>query len=371
MIRKTVLLKQIDRWVGKGFVKVMGKFMGVTSGMSPPSKSEVKRILVIRPGGLGDAVLLAPMISAIRAHFEGALLHVLAEVRNGEVFLCDPFLGDRLFLYDRRFDLFKILGQSYDLIIDTEQSHYLSALVARMIRSKFRVGFGTNERRILFHCGVDYRQEDYEACSFLHLIEAVIGNEISFSPDLPFFPKFPSGNGIGSHYKFSDKKPFRILMAHGATIPERLWGWDKYQALAKRFLEKGMEVVLIGSKMDQREAEKISEGVSGPLMDKTGQTSIADLWKIICEGDLLISCDTGALHLAYGVGTPSVSLFGAGNEKKWAPKGKNYRCINKHLLCSPCSNFGETPPCPIGVACLETITVEEVEQAALELLGKG
>jgi len=77
------------------------------------------------------------------------------------------------------------------------------------------------------------------------------------------------------------------------------------------------------------------------------------------------------LHLAYGIGIPSVSLFGAGNEKKWAPKGKNYRCINKHLSCSPCSIFGETPPCPIGVACLETITVEEVEQAALELLGKG
>jgi ADP-heptose:LPS heptosyltransferase len=103
-------------------------------------------------------------------------------------------------------------------------------------------------------------------------------------------------------------------------------------------------------------------------VDLTGQTSLYVLWKVIGEGDLLISCDTGVLHLAYGVGTPSLSLFGAGSEVKWAPKGKRHRSINKHFSCSPCTVFGVTPPCPIEVACLETISVEEVEEAAWKLL---
>jgi ADP-heptose:LPS heptosyltransferase len=92
------------------------------------------------------------------------------------------------------------------------------------------------------------------------------------------------------------------------------------------------------------------------------------LWELIGEAELVVCSDTGVLHLAYGIGTPAVSLFGSGIEPKWAPPGRHYRSINKHLSCSPCTLFGETPPCPIGIACMAAITVEEVQRAAWELL---
>jgi len=358
----------LDRWVGKAVIKGLGWYLKVeeTHGIFP--KEQIQRILLIRPGGLGDAVLLAPMIDAVRTHYEGAVLEILAEVRNGDIFRCEGSLADRLYFYDRGVDLFRVLRRSYDLIIDTEQSHYLSALVARLIQAKYRVGFGTNERRILFHRRVDYCQEDYEINSFLHLMEAITGATFSFHPDRPFFPKPGKEEEFKTQESVSPKKPMRVLMAPGATIPERKWGWEKYRELVKRFLDRGVEVVLIGGPMDRSESKHITDHLVGPLVDLTGQTSLNDLWKVIGEGDLLISCDTGVLHLAYGVGTPSLSLFGAGSEVKWAPKGKRHRSINKHFSCSPCTVFGVTPPCPIEVACLETISVEEVEEAAWKLL---
>jgi ADP-heptose:LPS heptosyltransferase len=91
---------------------------------------------------------------------------------------------------------------------------------------------------------------------------------------------------------------------------------------------------------------------------------------IISQLDLFATGDTGLMHIAYGVGTPTVSLFGAGIQKKWAPIGENHIAINKNLSCSPCTKFGYTPRCPYGVKCLSEITVEEVKEAVLKLLSR-
>ncbi|OGW02152.1 MAG: hypothetical protein A2Z59_03620 [Nitrospinae bacterium RIFCSPLOWO2_02_39_17] len=83
---------------------------------------------------------------------------------------------------------------------------------------------------------------------------------------------------------------------------------------------------------------------------------------------LLVTGDSGIMHIACGLGTPTVSLFGPGIENKWAPKGKNHIIINKRLFCSPCTKFGYTPSCPRDAECMRLITVDEVEDAVLKLL---
>jgi len=83
---------------------------------------------------------------------------------------------------------------------------------------------------------------------------------------------------------------------------------------------------------------------------------------------LLITGDSGVLHIAVGVGTRTVSLFGPGIEKKWAPSGDCHMVLNKGLSCSPCTRFGYTPTCRIGARCLAEITVGEVEDAVIRLL---
>ena len=83
---------------------------------------------------------------------------------------------------------------------------------------------------------------------------------------------------------------------------------------------------------------------------------------------LLIGTDAGLMHLAYGVGTPVVALFGAGIEAKWAPRGQRARIINRRVPCSPCTRFGYTPRCPYQVRCLTEISAEEVRQAAQSIL---
>ncbi|MRR37660.1 glycosyltransferase family 9 protein, partial [bacterium] len=70
------------------------------------------------------------------------------------------------------------------------------------------------------------------------------------------------------------------------------------------------------------------------------------------------------------LGIPTVSLFGPGRAKKWAPRGDNHIVVNKHLPCSPCTTFGYTPKCHINARCMADISVDEVEQAVMTLLAR-
>jgi ADP-heptose:LPS heptosyltransferase len=84
---------------------------------------------------------------------------------------------------------------------------------------------------------------------------------------------------------------------------------------------------------------------------------------------LLVSGDSGVLHLAVGLDVPTVSLFGPGIAEKWAPRGDIHRVIDHHLACSPCTRFGTTPPCPIQARCLADIGVDEVLGKIRTLIG--
>ena len=76
-----------------------------------------------------------------------------------------------------------------------------------------------------------------------------------------------------------------------------------------------------------------------------------------------------AVELAgFGLGVPTVSLFGPGIAKKWAPEGDRHVVLNRHLACSPCTRFGYTPKCPIQAQCMTGISVDDVVAAAGKLL---
>jgi len=78
------------------------------------------------------------------------------------------------------------------------------------------------------------------------------------------------------------------------------------------------------------------------------------------QAKLLISTDSGILHLGVLCNVPTISLFGSGIADKWAPEGEKHIVINKHLDCSPCTKFGTTPPCPNGKACMLKIIPEDI-----------
>jgi ADP-heptose:LPS heptosyltransferase len=347
----------------------------VKSPSHKSASSEKIKILVIRPGGIGDAALLYPALKALRESFKDSQINVLAEQRNAGILKGCPYINS-VFLYDFRppIELFKTILANYDIVIDTEQWHRLTATASYLTRAPIRVGFVTNERAKLFTHPVPYSHDDYEVYSFLNLVSGVTGIRYDFNENEPFLPL--DSNLISqicpAMLEFRKKWGATVGVFAGATIPERRWGMGNFAETSKTLSQEGIGTVIVGGRVDLKDAKKFEENVGRErILNFVGKTSLIETAAIISQVDLFLTGDTGLMHIAYGVGTPTVSLFGAGIQRKWAPIGKNHIAINKDLFCSPCTKYGYTPRCPYSVKCLKDITIDEVKEATLRLLSQS
>lgn len=356
---QTRLLKFADMFFGGLLVRV---FAGVRSANM--AGTSLRSVLVVRPGGIGDAILLLPAIRALREAYPQAAIDVLAERRNGQGFSFSPHVR-QIFFYDRSPDLWTVLRNNYDVVIDTEQWHRLSAVVARLIRSSRKIGYATNERKRLFTHAIPYSHENYEAGSFFNLLQP-LGITPPAAIETPFIEIEPSareraGELLGDFLR----RPFVVLFP-GASIPERRWGAERFRAVVEALSREGVPSIVVGGREDVDDGAKIFTGTSG--LNLAGRTSLAETAAVIDLGAVLVSGDSGILHIAVGLGKPTVSLFGPGIAKKWAPRGPQHIVLNKNLPCSPCTKFGSTPKCSDEAKCLRVITAEEVVGAVLKLL---
>lgn len=353
-------------------IKHIDKVLGVlfTWLLSTPTSQLIRipqNILVIRPGGIGDAVLLIPSIRLLKNTYPEATITVLAERRNCGVFSISLAV-DRLLLYDWPGGLLHAIRGKYDVVIDSEQWHRLSAVVARLTGAPVIIGYGTNERRRLFTHAVPYSHSEYEADSFFNLL-ALLG---ILSPDEIIFPFLVvpdvARQKVEAMIENFVTAPF-VAIFPGASIPERRWGADKFGDVAERLHRHGITVVVVGGKEDAIDGEKIVAGKFG--LNLAGKTSLVETAAVIDMSNLLLSGDSGILHIGVGLGKPTVSLFGPGIAEKWAPRGPRHIVINKNLPCSPCTKFGHTPNCPVNARCMAKITVDEVVVAVKKLIRTG
>lgn len=358
-MNKVGFLKAVDRIAGVPLVSVLSIIRRIgrlhKTGEFPVSPGTLKKLLVIRPGGVGDAVLLLPALKKIHKLCPGVRIDVLCEKRNHGVFRLSGDIA-RTYLYDGRWGLAKCLGNKYDAVIDTEQWHRLSAVISYLTGAPVRVGFNTNERGELFTHKIPYSQGDYEGKSFFNLIAPIAGAEPGDGiPDV-----YLSGEAfIDTESVEIFKTRMTVAIAPGASVRERRWGGDNFGLTAKKLFDTGLfNIMIIGSQADKPDALTIKKYCPEAL-DLTCRTLLQETPPLLKSVSTLICADSGIMHIASAIGTPTVCLFGSGIEKKWAPLGKKHRIINKRLPCSPCTTFGHTPRCD-SVKCLRQITVGEV-----------
>ncbi|MGD9948931.1 MAG: glycosyltransferase family 9 protein [Desulfobulbus sp.] len=352
------LMKQIDAVLGRLLTSILPPASPPTSTGSPET------LLIIRPGGIGDAVLLAPTLNALKRQFPKASLTVLAEKRNADILQLVPDV-DLVLRYDVLREFQKVFRTRYDVIIDTEQYHRLSAVVSRILFAGKRIGFATNERARLFDAPVPYSHDDYEVESFYHLLTP-LGIRRSFSSETPFLTvPLSAREKVDTLLAPCGKDRFVVLFP-GASIPERRWGEDKFTQVAIGLADKGYAIVVVGGVEDAACGEAIVQNVSG--VNLAGKTTLTETAAVLERAEVLISGDSGVLHIGVGLGVPTVSLFGPGIARKWGPKGSGNVILNKSLSCSPCTRFGSTKPCQNGGVCLHAITAQDVLAAVHSLL---
>ena len=147
----------------------------------------------------------------------------------------------------------------------------------------------------------------------------------------------------------------------------KLWMEDRFAALADRLVkEQAVDVVFTGGPTDRSVIDGILTRMAMPAANLAGRTSLPVLAAIYRRAALLVTTDTGPMHLAAAVGTPVVALFGPTAPWRTGPFGEGHRVIRTAPPCSPCfKRRCDEHRC----RCMKDISVERVHDAVIDLLG--
>ena len=241
------------------FIKIFDHLIGGAIAFLLPSKpqkelpSSIKNILIIRPGGIGDAVFLLPILKALKK--QGLVIDILCEQRNAEVFTSQGFPQVSLrALFFRAWQ-----SKMYDVVIDTEQWHYLSAVIAYFVRSSYKIGFATRPNRAkLFHQAVDYDIHGYELDNFKKLFVIQTLNEVK-GKDLKLAGYFHIDVPFQTLAKEQIQGKF-ITLFLGASIALRRLNQEQVMTIIHHYQEKDYSIALLGGRDVERLVDSLPLG---------------------------------------------------------------------------------------------------------------
>ena len=357
--------------------------------MKPLRKDELAqaKILLRAPNWIGDAVMCLPALRALRRALPEADLVVAARP-----WVLDLFSGDSLRMrtvaYDTRGAHGGVVGrwriaaelrpEKFDAAI-LFQNAFDAALLAVLAGIPIRAGYARHGRRWLLTHPVPVpppgETPRHEAHYYLELLRRV-GLLESYSEvreiSLPVtgFARTKARARLSELLSAKvaapiESKPLVGISPGAAFGTAKRWPAERFAALALRLSrDLGAVPVFFGSKEEAPLAESLLPKTGGAAASLAGKTSLGDFMSLIPGCDLYISNDTGAMHVAAAFGVPTLALFGPTDEQATRPLGSRVHLLVGQAECRPCL----LRHCPIDHRCMNSVSVEEVFEAARSLL---
>jgi lipopolysaccharide heptosyltransferase II len=385
-------LRFVDRSFGKLLVRAMVAFDRIRAalgggrrpGQDAAAGAGPRNILVIKLVGLGDTVLMLTPLARLRREFPEARITALVTPLSVGVLSAQPSVDETVvydvFGKDRGLPgivrVVRLLrARDFDCVIDFEQHFQMTSVVAYLTGAPARIGFfyTGSPRKGLFTDPVFLNPDGHMVDAYMSLLHPVgIDSPGVESLETIVVPEenekavetWLAKQGIGSVTPLVG-----IHSGSGIRAPVRRWGGERFAEIIRRLRrDRDAAVVLTGGSDERDRVRDIMDlaGVDG-VYNAAGDLSILETAALMRRCDLFISNDTGPLHMAAAMGTPTIGLFGPNSPTRYAPVGKNNRSIFKGVHCSPCIQIhrGRIDDCSDGI-CVKQITVDEVWDAVLE-----
>jgi len=348
-----------------------------------------RKVLAIKFWGLGSLQLLTPAIASLRRKHPFAEVTFLTLASNAD-------FAERLGVFDRVLSLDvrgvgwvalalrvqrllrELRAYEYDVVYDFEFFTRFSSIVSMFTGAPRRHGFESptvwrgsfHTERFQFNRywhvsrnfrvlaggenGVNVTAHDVKALRFDERDEARAFDTLERAGAPP-------------------EEPFVVLNVNAGELSlERRWPPSMFIELAERFAkEQGWSVALIGSKSEHEYTETIRNRVGLPrVVNVAGQLNTAELSAVLAQAAVVVTNDSGPMHIAAALGAPTLGLFGPETPVMYGPLGLRARALYRPPPCSPCINVHDNKlsSCIFGEPqCLVGISVDEVHEAAVAL----
>ncbi len=341
----------------------------------------IERILIKGTNWVGDTIISFPAVSVLRRHFSKARISVLTNARLAELWKANPSI-DEVIPYDMPTGPGRILGElkiarlirqkEIDLAVIFPRS-FSSALMVFLGGVPHRIGYKAEGRGLLLTERIACTAEllsKHRMYYYLHLIER-LGN-------YPSSLLLPSLSLNGTQKRWAEaflsrnrlKGRSMIGLNPGATYGEaKCWPPERFVELGRRLIKDSRASILIfGSSRPQEKTlnAAIARGIGEGCLNLSGETSLLQLAALLRHCRLLVTNDTGTMHVAAAVGTRVVAIFGPTDTRTTSPLGEGHVVIRREVSCSPCLKR----VCPEDHRCMDLISVTNVLEAAQEALKK-
>ncbi|MBN2413304.1 lipopolysaccharide heptosyltransferase II [candidate division KSB1 bacterium] len=336
---------------------------------------QLKKILIIQTAFIGDVILTTPLLKGVKNAYKKTQIHIIVIPATKNLLGKNPFV-DKIIVYDKRKDDKGLKGfirlvrqlkkEKYDIVLSPHRS-MRSALIALLTGAKKRIGFNTSAGSFLYTDKIHYIQTIHEIDRNLSLVEAL---ETTISDRQPKVfvdhQDIESVKQLLATEKIDTNNPL-IAVAPGSVWFTKKWPDEYFKELVKKLAGEGYTVFLIGGDADEPDCRHIVQAANGSVYNLAGKLTLRESAALLKKCKVLVSNDSGALHLAVAAGTHVIAIFGPTVPAfGFYPYGENHTIIEQTLDCRPCGIHGG-PKCPIGThECMKAIKPLTVFQSVLK-----
>ena len=348
-------------------------------------------ILIVKLSALGDVVHTLPALNALRRHYPKAHISWIVEAIARDIVEGHPAL-DRALVWRRRdfeaalksgrwltaWRIFAELRRQVrqfpcDLVIDF-QGLLKSGLWVGVARGGRKVGFGPGLERS--EGGHFFLNERVPAISMdIHALERSLKLlEAAGIPRGPIEYKFPINEAARAQVatllsRHGIAPTDRLVAIHPMTRwPTKLWFDDRFAAVADELLRRGTKIIFTGSPADAPALDVIAARMKSPMIRTHGAGGLQALAALHERAQVVVSTDTGPMHIAAAVGTPVVAIFGPTSPQRTGPYGERHIVLQADVPCSPCLSKQCIAREVETMACMKRISADAVVAAVERLL---
>jgi lipopolysaccharide heptosyltransferase II len=350
----------------------------------------LRRILLLRLERIGDLLMTLPAIADARALAPSAEIDLVVGSWNLPIARAIPSVN-RVEALDPSWlarehdglDFVRLVrhawgwrARRYDIAIDFEPD-IRSVLLLAAAGARWTAGFASGGGGPLLDVAIDYDPRAHTTDNARRLVTSAFGARPRDSSRPPLRVPESAERAAAARLAAAARGPLVAVHVAGGR-PIKQWEPDRFAAVARRLVEShGATIVLTGSASDRPLVEHVKAALpTRHVVDVAGDVDLLVLAALLTRVDLLVTGDTGPMHIAAAVGTPVVAVFGPSDPIRYGPRGARDTVVQVDLPCSPCNRIrlppgrctGHTPDC---LALLSTDRVYEAAVSALEALRAG
>lgn len=376
----------------RGRPRALGGVAAVATNRLAGAIGSRPRVLVVRPDHLGDVVLAGPALARLRAALPDAEIALLvgpwsrgvAELLPGaDEVLTVPFpafaRGQRPGLVGRYRPLLaaarRLRAMRFDAALLLRDDDWWSAWLIALAGIPRRIGHD-NPIASAFLTDVlpQAAAPRHVTAASLALVDAALGaprppGDASRDPLALRLGDDDHRRACALLGQAAERRPVAIHPGSGSAI--KRWRADDWGAVARALTEHDEAVVLTGGPGEAPLTAAVARQLGRPAVDLAGRTDVATLAAVFAACRVVLGPDSGPLHLAVAVGTPTVHLYGPADARRFGPWGpaQRHAVIAADLPCAPCGRLDW--PAPEDHPCVRLLRVDDVLAAAIGLRSDG